>query len=384
MKVAYFVDDERHILDGLRRGLRALRNDWRFEFHDNGQSALARMRELPPDVVVSDMRMPSMDGVEFLGLVRRDHPHSIRLVLSGNADFDSIANVMQSAHQVLSKPCDPEQLTRVLDNARLLSDRFADRSLSSVVCGLKSLPAIPGILGALMDLLQRGDGDQRRVGALIARDPGLSVRVLQIANSGFFGCRQRIESIDQAVVLLGENMLKNLVTQVKVVEAFPAQALFSAEDFGGRVAAITERALDILGSRSFQGDLRSVALAMDVGQLVFASRVPAAYEAVLREVEAAAAPLWEVERRRLGADHAAVGAFLLGLWGQERRLVDLVARHLEPLGAGEDEPLLVALHAAEALVDARDDRERFEGLLQPGVLGHQLVQDYVARMGSFV
>ncbi|MCK5945067.1 MAG: response regulator, partial [Planctomycetes bacterium] len=114
MKVVYFVDDERSILDGLRRSLRALRKNWQFEFHDGGQKALDRMQEVKPDVVVSDMRMPGMDGAEFLTRVRREYPDTIRLVLSGYAEFDAISRVMRSAHQVMSKPCEPDQIAKVL------------------------------------------------------------------------------------------------------------------------------------------------------------------------------------------------------------------------------------------------------------------------------
>jgi len=374
VKVVYFVDDERSILDGLRRSLRRLRSSWRFEFHTSGERAVQRMQELRPDVVVSDMRMPGMDGAELLTRVRREFPDTIRLVLSGHAEFDALSRVMRSAHQVLSKPCEPDQIAKVLDNALVLCERFQDRGISSAVSGLGSLPSIPAVLNELMEALQRPEVDQRVIGSMVACDPALSVRVLQVANSGFFAARSRIESIDQAVVMLGAEMLKNLVMQVKIVEAFPLMTTsFSLEDFGRRVQTITEWGRMIAPSEVPSDELRALSMTMDVGQLVCASRLPNRYEAVLQEVSLTGELTWAVERRLLGVDHAAIGAYLLGLWGQDAVLVDRIARHLEPLGSGCDEPLLLAMHVAEALYDSRGDRGVFERGVQEGVSQHPLV-----------
>jgi HD-like signal output (HDOD) protein/CheY-like chemotaxis protein len=376
VRVVYFVDDERSILDGLRRSLRSLRSNWKFEFHTSGGAALERMKTVPADVVVSDMRMPGMDGAEFLARVRRDYPDTIRLVLSGHAEFDAISRVMRSAHQVLSKPCEAEQLVKVLESARLLCERFQDRGISSAVSGLGSLPSIPAVLDELMASLERPEVDQRVIGQMVACDPALTVRVLQVANSGFFGARSRIESIDQAVVMLGAEMLKNLVMQVKIVEAFPSKtSSFSLVRFGERVRMITEWGRRIAPAEVPSDELRALAMTMDVGQLVFASRLPNRYEAVLLESAAPGTAVWNAEQRILGVDHAAVGAYLLALWGQDSRLVDRIARHLEPLGAGDDEPMLVAMHVAEVLCECGGSREAFEACAQPGVAEHALVSD---------
>ena len=105
-----FVDDEPLVLQGLQRSLRSLRNEWDMSFLDNAPAALAFMAETPVAVIVSDMRMPVMNGDQLLGEVMKRHPKTVRLILSGHADQELIIQCVGSTHQFLSKPCDPEQL----------------------------------------------------------------------------------------------------------------------------------------------------------------------------------------------------------------------------------------------------------------------------------
>jgi response regulator RpfG family c-di-GMP phosphodiesterase len=110
------VDDEAAILDGLRRQLRRT-----FTVHTatNGAEALRLLESEQITVVVSDMRMPEMDGATFLSHVRRHDPHIVRILLTGNADAESaIAAVNQGQiSRFLTKPCPPEVLAAELGRA---------------------------------------------------------------------------------------------------------------------------------------------------------------------------------------------------------------------------------------------------------------------------
>ena len=85
-KSILFVDDEPNILSGLRRMFRALRNEKDFHFVESGKAALDFMAQTPVDVIVSDMRMPGMEGIELLKIMVARHPEVVRFVLSGHAD----------------------------------------------------------------------------------------------------------------------------------------------------------------------------------------------------------------------------------------------------------------------------------------------------------
>ena len=78
-----FVDDEPYVLQALGRLLRPMRAEWHMEFAPSAPAALEILARGPFDAVVTDMRMPGMDGAELLDEVKRRHPHVVRIVLSG-------------------------------------------------------------------------------------------------------------------------------------------------------------------------------------------------------------------------------------------------------------------------------------------------------------
>src|SRR6202012_4878179 len=117
-----FVDDEEFALRGLDRLLRSMREEWEMEFVNSGDKALARMTETPFDVVVSDMRMPGMNGAELLNEVMKRHPKTVRLILSGFADRDLILKCVGSTHQYLAKPCDGHELKMAVMRASALEE----------------------------------------------------------------------------------------------------------------------------------------------------------------------------------------------------------------------------------------------------------------------
>ena len=101
-----FVDDEPMVLKGLQRTLRKMRQDWEMTFVSSGRQALNVLVKKPMDVIVSDMRMPEMDGGRLLVEVKKQHPHIVRIILSGQLDQEMTLKSVQLAHQSLSKPCD--------------------------------------------------------------------------------------------------------------------------------------------------------------------------------------------------------------------------------------------------------------------------------------
>src|SRR5688500_6210454 len=115
-----FVDDDAHILDAYRR---QLRKQFQVDTALGGHDALAEVeRQNDPDyyaVVVADMRMPRMDGVEFLSRLRVSAPNTVRIMLTGNADQQTAIDAVNEGHyyRFLNKPCPPELLAKTLRGA---------------------------------------------------------------------------------------------------------------------------------------------------------------------------------------------------------------------------------------------------------------------------
>jgi CheY-like chemotaxis protein len=123
MKRILFVDDEPSLLSGLKRSLRPLKNVWDMHFYEGGTEALEALALDPYDVVVSDLRMPKIDGLQLLTEVRRLYPQSLRITLSGS-EQELILRAAGIAHQCLLKPCDGEMLKGTLTYACAFHDRL--------------------------------------------------------------------------------------------------------------------------------------------------------------------------------------------------------------------------------------------------------------------
>lgn len=109
-----FVDDDQNLLDGVRR---TLRGKFDVETAHGGPEALARIETGEPyAVIISDMKMPGMDGVQLLSEVKKRVPDTVRIMLTGNADQQTAIEAVNEGHifRFLTKPCPPEALTKTL------------------------------------------------------------------------------------------------------------------------------------------------------------------------------------------------------------------------------------------------------------------------------
>jgi len=217
MKVsALFVDDEPLVLSGLRRMLRSLRHEWDMSFANSGQEALDLLQEENFAVIVSDMRMPEMDGAALLDEVAKRHPDVARLVLSGHAELDAILRAVRPAHQFLAKPCDPKQLEQALQRIRLV--RLDDQQ--GMVCtklgAHRRLPSPSATIETLREALNETPTDLEKVGAIVSADIAMSTQVLRLVNAAFFGPPTRTLDPRQAVSILGADIMMNLLDDVRL------------------------------------------------------------------------------------------------------------------------------------------------------------------------
>ncbi|MGQ0552380.1 MAG: response regulator [Planctomycetota bacterium] len=118
-----FVDDEQRVLAGLRRQLHGQRTAWEMEFAPGGEAALRLLASLPVDVLVTDMRMPVIDGGQLLAQVARAYPRTGRIVLSGQTDDERLGRQPANAQCFVDKPCPADLLESEI--RRCLSVRAA-------------------------------------------------------------------------------------------------------------------------------------------------------------------------------------------------------------------------------------------------------------------
>ncbi len=331
-----FVDDEPNFLDSLRRMLHGMRKEWDLSFAQSGAEALALLEAAPVDVVVTDMRMPGMDGAHLLAQVQERSPSTIRIILSGQSEVGEVLKAVKPAHQFLSKPCTPAELKRVINRALTLRDILNDEAVTRIITRIDSMPALPALFLRLVKELQKDEPSVVAVGDLIAQDVGMSAGVLKVVNSSFFGLRTHVASPHQAINLLGTETIKALVLSVHLFTRYVADPDLSI-DFTGlwrhsaRVSVLCRTIAHLETPDARSVDLCSMAgLLHDVGKLVLACHFTTEYKNVLATVRRENRPIHEVEQDRLGVTHAEVGAYLLGLWGLDEHVVEAVFHHHNP------------------------------------------------------
>ena len=336
MKRILFVDDEPMVLDGLRRMLRGMRNEWEMEFAASGHDALEMLDSKRFDVIVTDMRMPGMDGCQLLNHVKELHPQVVRIVLSGHSDKDMILESIGPVHQFLSKPCDAETIKTTVSRVCSMRDIIEDEALIKVISGVESLPSLPELYSEVIDEVNSAEGSLNRVGEIISRDSGMSAKILQLVNSAFFGLPRQITSPVKAVQLLGLDTVKALILSVKVFSMFSPSdlALYSADHLwhhslgtGVFARAIAER--EKWGQEPAD-EAFMAGLLHDVGKLILVEKFPAKCREVAESVERTNCRIHEAEQDIFGTTHARVGAYLLGIWGLSESITKTVAYHHSP------------------------------------------------------
>ena len=170
MKSVLFVDDEPAALEGLRIRLWGLRDKWRMEFADSGLTALAAMERHPFDVIVSDGRMPGMDGAQLLQIVRDRWPQTVRIILSACAQLEQTVRLVPVAHQYLGKPCEPHQLESSIERCFALRRLLEQPALRAAVGKLRQLPPIPRTYSQLQSVMANERVSVHEVAEIISSD----------------------------------------------------------------------------------------------------------------------------------------------------------------------------------------------------------------------
>jgi putative nucleotidyltransferase with HDIG domain len=335
--------------------LRPQRKQWDMAFAASGPEALSMLESGRFDMIVTDMRMPGMDGAQLLEQVQKRFPGVIRVVLSGYVERDAALRAAPVAHQFLAKPCDPALLLAVLERSCSLASGLADDTTRWVVGAIGKLPSLPSTCSALTAALQDPDVSLADVGEIIERDVGMTAKVLQLVNSAFFGLVHEVTTVRGAVGVLGLDTLQRLVLTVEIFRTFrPGRSIpgFSLDGFerhshfAARIAALLPAPKPVSSAAVV------AALLHDTGKLILASHLPGQFELALRKASEESRPLHSVERELTGTGHAEIGAYLLDLWGLPKTIVDAVARHHRPPPSGRptrELDVLAITHIADAL-----------------------------------
>ena len=352
-----FVDDEPLLLSFYAMMLEDRVADWETALAEGGRQALEILEHGRFDVIVSDMRMPGMDGVELMTEIRRRHPHMSRIVISGITDQEEIARCLETTHQFLSKPVRERELVATLACIRQLDVYLHDEKLKALVGNLDTLPSFPSVYLKIMRELNNDEPSVENIADVVAKDPGLTAKMLQVANSAAFGLAQKVSNPFEAVQYLGLAAVRSIALSAHVFSNFEHVSLkgFSVRKLWEDAllcSRITRVIMQMEGADENQTeDACAAAMLRNAGKLMLAQNLPRQCQQAMALAAERHIALQDAETEIFGATHSGAAAYLFGLWGLSAPMVEAVAFHLEPGkgGSGTFTPL-TAVHVANVFV----------------------------------
>ncbi|MHC4183143.1 MAG: HDOD domain-containing protein, partial [Planctomycetota bacterium] len=224
MRKILFVDKDPKVINELRTMLGSMHQKWEMKFAMSGEEALNFMDISPFDVVVSDMRLPKMDGAELLSTVMECYPETVRILLSNPLDKEMALRSVKSVHQFLAKPCSADTINYTIERTCSLRDLLRDETLKKIVTGIRNLPSLPSLYNLIIKEMQSEEPSLKKVGRIISQDVSMSAKILQLINSAIFGLPQKITDPQQAAIYLGTDTLKALVLSIHIFSSFTEDA----------------------------------------------------------------------------------------------------------------------------------------------------------------
>lgn len=331
MKTIIFVDDDPDLLESMRARLYKHRHDWTMQFFGDGTQAIAAFDGKPIDLIVSDIRMPGMDGGQLFGVLKERYPATIRIVLSGYADAAQALRLTSLAHQYVAKPCNSGEIENIIERCFLLQDLLSSEALRRVVGRIGELPAMPKVYARLQTALATANVTASDIADIVNTDAAIASKVLQITNSAFFRLRKPIVRIKDAVTYLGFATIRNLVMSAELFAQWKMPAALLADvdpDHLQKHAQLVAQACKSLATGKVSPDDAWLAgLVHDIGYWILAQDCPDELKRAITQAHNDQRPLFECEKEIIGATHAEIGAYLLGLWGLPYPIVEAVAMH---------------------------------------------------------
>lgn len=352
-----FVDDEINIIQGLQRMLYPFRKEWNMSFCNSGEEALQLLSTKKFDVVVSDMRMPKIDGLHLFTKIKELYPNVVRIILSGYTEKESMLNLPNVAHQFLSKPCDAPTLKESIERISRLRDFVNNEKMLKLISGISNIPTLPDIYVKLQKEINSSSASIKGVGEIISKDVAMTTKILQLVNSAFFGVSQKITDPVYAVSFLGFETIKSLALYVKIFSSlsFNDYNKFFAERVFQHSYRVGELARKIIRSEIYDKSVLDTTflggLIHDIGKLVLL-QTPDYTEKIHKQMSENKISFVEAEYQLFETSHSEVGAYLLGLWGLPVPILEIAAFHDVPLKQEDIEASpMSAVHLANMLIN---------------------------------
>ena len=350
-KKLLLVDDEENVLRALERIF--VPAGYQVFAATGGEAALAILINEKVDLVISDMRMPGMDGHQFLKQVRSLYPTIMRAILSGFAEGKDVINCLRdgSARMYILKPWDNAKLLAEVEKLLHLGELFSRRQLLEVFNNLRDLPTVPELYSRVSALIENESGVEE-IAHVVEQDQTVAAKLLQVANSVYYN--MSTGSVRQAIVYMGLTNLKTVVLGLTVLKQLDGMhgGFFSIDvlwDHADRVNRMTHTIFERCLGRAMKDSEATAGLLHDIGRILLLKDYAQPYAGVSRSVfQNKATTFRDTERSLMGISHDEVGGFLLNWWSLPHPIVEAAMFHHDPLNAAVlNREVVAAVHVAD-------------------------------------
>lgn len=374
------VAAESETVRGLARDLFLVDENIETAYRSDPSSAIALLDAENYDAIAVDLRLPADTASLLLSLTNR-FPRLIRLVLADNPTDSAFAEAAHLAHCLLPRPCDAGTLYEALVDTVTTARRMRDPALCAAVAGILALPESPAMRRELLGLLADDESSVDQIEEAVHKNPAITAKLMQLANSAYYGARGSVACIGEAISMLGLDTVRGIVTSAHLFDAMPTAGMHDlpiAEFWNHCVTSavmVRRIAWHVRAGTSVNRAAFTAALLHDVGKVVMAIAHGEAYaELRRRHPDSPARPLWQEEERIFGHHHGTAGALLLELWGLPRIVVEAVSLHHTPHRTTENNLSPLALvHIANALVHSENPAQLYEAKLDSAFLQRLLL-----------
>lgn len=360
--VVIFVDDETKILKGLQRILLNKEEEWEMKFFSKTSSAMDFLNSTKTDVVVSDINMPDITGVEFIQRVKEKHPCVKRIIVSGTNDRNLTAQASKFAHQFFPKPYDTKTLVATIINLIEAEKELKNQNVAAFINSLGEMPLAPGTYTEIEEELKSGEYSLGKITTIISKNPVIVAKILHLANSAFFGVKGKITNIVQAINFLGLNIIKSLVLCIEIfykIKGFDQKYIDYLWNHSFSVARLSKEIMQSINSERMICDMTYTAgLLHDIGKIILLEFQE--YRDFISEFKTENYdPGVEAEKGKMGFSHAEAGGYLLDIWGFPEEIVNIVGNHhLGNVNEWEELNPTIAVYLANEIVKYKNEPEK--------------------------
>ena len=317
-----FVDDEENILKSLRRELAD--SEAEIFVAESAVEGLKLLERERIDIVVSDYRMPLMDGIEFLGVVKRRYPGAYRVMLSGFMEQQIVLKALSSgiASVSLLKPWDSKKLQEEIRHLARTRQFLKSQEILNLVNAIEDLPALPDIYGEFTRAVE-ADSSCEDLSRIIGRDIATTTWILHVASSGYYHLDSKDLSLEKAVMYIGINGIRDMLLFTSLLKRGAKSGTRNEQ-----LAWITAHSLTVnyaIGEihrlrfgKPLQETYGSVGLTHDIGKVITLGCLPERFDAVTAHMQEHPESNFyqsELSLGFAGSTHVEIGAFFLDLWG---------------------------------------------------------------------